>query len=84
VKILIVMLTLFLSTSCSKSTSEVEKVLVRHGCKEGTIKDYGWEFFGGCDKNDFFTNGFECEIKGEKVEGAVCSGIIKGYTVRWD
>lgn len=77
----IIILVLLLS-SCSQPTGWVNAKLRDHASCE-LIEDKGWQLFGGCGDNDFFTNVFVCK-KNEKIyKGVVCSGILKGATIRW-
>lgn len=44
----------------------------------------GYRFFG-CDEKDTFHTGFVARnTKGQEVTGVVCSGWLKGATVRFD
>ena len=44
----------------------------------------GYSFFS-CDKNDTYSDGFTAKSpNGSKVQGAVCSGVFKGYTIRFE
>lgn len=48
------------------------------------IKITGYAYFG-CDKNDTFHTGFEARgPKGQFTEGIVCSGWMKGATIRFN
>jgi len=48
------------------------------------IKITGYSFFG-CDKHDTFSTGFEARgPSGQFVTGVVCSGWMKGATIRFD
>jgi hypothetical protein len=42
----------------------------------------GWNMFG-CDKHDTFSTGFVAKgPTGVRVSGVVCSGLLKGATIR--
>jgi hypothetical protein len=48
------------------------------------IQMTGYSFFG-CDEKDTFHDGFTAVgANGNPVEGTVCSGWFKGYTIRLD
>lgn len=48
------------------------------------IEIYGWGPFAGCGENDTFVTKFRATgPKGNKVNGVVCSGWLKGATVRF-
>lgn len=48
------------------------------------IEITGTRFFM-CSSDDDFATGFKAESsKGKKLSGAVCSGILKGATIRFD
>ena len=42
----------------------------------------GWAFFG-CSNSDTFSYGFRGLKNGARVEGVVCSGFLKGATIRY-
>lgn len=47
------------------------------------IKDTGYEWFC-CDDKDTYSSGFTAlDKKGNKVEGCICSGVLKGVTIRF-
>jgi hypothetical protein len=48
------------------------------------IKSTGYDWFC-CSDKDTFSNGFTAkDSKGNVVEGCICSGILKGVTVRFE
>ena len=59
-----------------------KRVLEEQGYSE--VRTTGWAWLS-CGKDDTFKTGFVARSpKGNKVEGAVCSGWFKGATVRLD
>lgn len=65
---------------CS-SENEARRVLAGQGYTN--INTTGYAFFG-CDEKDEFHTGFEATSpSGSRVEGVVCSGFLKGATVRF-
>lgn len=65
---------------CS-SENEARRVLAGQGYTN--INTTGYAFFG-CDEKDDFHTGFEAiSPNGSRVEGVVCSGFLKGATVRF-
>jgi predicted small secreted protein len=74
-------LTLVALTGCTDETA-ARNALEGSGFKD--IKLTGYSYFG-CDKNDTFHTGFEARgPSGQFVEGVVCSGWMKGATVRFN
>ncbi len=69
-----------LLASCSADNVKVKSILEAEGCSNINVS--GWEPFC-CDKSDTFTNSFTCTRNGHEVSGCVCSGVLKGYTVRY-
>ncbi|RQR87684.1 MULTISPECIES: hypothetical protein [unclassified Burkholderia] len=58
------------------------RALVASGFRD--VKITGWQMFG-CDKHDTFATGFEARgPTGQFVSGVVCSGWMKGATIRFD
>ena len=79
-KILILAL-LCLSTTACYSTADAEKALTAAGFTD--IKVRGPAPFS-CSDNDTFKTAFTARNpKGEVVSGAVCSGWLKGSTIRF-
>lgn len=57
-------------------------VLVAQGYTEVQITGYA---YFDCGKGDLFATAFEAKApSGQRIEGAVCSGLLKGNTVRLD
>lgn len=68
-------------TACS-SRSEAERAVTALGFTD--VKTTGYRLFG-CSEDDNFHTGFEATDKnGKRVTGVVCSGFLKGATVRID
>jgi len=58
------------------------RTLVAQGYSE--VRIVGYAYFD-CGKGDLFATAFEAiSPSGQRVEGAVCSGLLKGNTVRLD
>ena len=58
------------------------RVLQQNGYKDITITGYRWGMGG---EKDTYVTGFEATSpSGSRVSGAVCSGIFKGSTIRFD
>jgi hypothetical protein len=70
-----------LLSGCSADRQKVRNVLEADGCTQTEVG--GWTLFG-CGKEDFFTNTFACTKNGRHVNGLVCSGFLKGFTVRYE
>ena len=71
-----------LFVSCSANHEKVVQVLEGEGCTN--IQDHGPSIlFSGCDDKDTFNNQFECDRNNHHVQGVVCSGVFKGFTVRY-
>lgn len=66
---------------CS-SADEATRALTGAGYKN--ITTTGYRLFG-CDENDGWHTGFEATgPSGQRVTGVVCSGVLKGATIRTD
>lgn len=64
------------------SPKEANRVLSQAGYKD--IKYTGYSFFS-CGNDDTFHTGFKATSpSGQVVEGTVCSGFLKGATIRLD
>jgi len=58
------------------------RVLQQNGYKDITITGYRWGMGG---EKDTYVTGFEATSpSGARVSGAVCSGLFKGSTIRFD
>lgn len=72
---------LFLLSSCS-NPSAARRTLEASGFDQ--IETLGWGPFS-CGKDDFFSTKFRARKQGGGViEGVVCGGPFKGYTVRFE
>jgi hypothetical protein len=68
-------------TSCTNAPKATE-VLTNQGYKD--VKITGWNYMS-CSKDDFFSTGFSAMAPGGKyVTGTVCTGLLKGSTIRFD
>lgn len=57
------------------------RVLAQAGYTNVSAGGYGWL---SCDSNDVFATRFTATApNGAKVRGVVCSGIFKGFTIRF-
>lgn len=67
---------------CSGDVTRVRNILEADGCTKTEVGGWtlGCEF--GCGK-DLFANEFQCVKNGHLVDGCVCSGFLKGYTIRY-
>lgn len=78
------MLLCLMLVGCSNDISRVTNILEAEGCTETRVS--GWSFMGeiSCDKHDSFNNRFSCNKNGHLVSGYVCSGFLKGMTIRYE
>ena len=68
-------------TGCTSQDKSM-KVLQAQGYTD--VQMTGYSFFS-CDKKDTYSDGFTAKSpNGSKVQGAVCSGVFKGYTIRFE
>lgn len=81
----IIIAILFLITTSCTSSNDFEKgkqQLESQGYTE--VKNTGWSAFC-CDEKDSFSTGFSCKDKsGREVKGCICSGVLKGITIRFE
>ena len=76
-----VLLSANLLCSCTSKDS-AEKLLESQGFVD--IEIGGYALFS-CSDDDTFRTKFKAKTKeGEEVSGAVCKGIVKGQTIRYD
>ncbi len=83
-KLLTLAIVASLLSSCTNSDDFLKgkKQLEQQGYSD--IKDTGHNFFC-CDEKDTFSSGFTCKDKlGNTVKGCICSGILKGVTIRFE
>lgn len=77
----IVLVAALLLAACT-SADEATRTLAGAGYRD--IKITGYRFFG-CSDNDSFHTGWEAKGQdGRAVSGVVCSGVLKGATIRVD
>jgi len=80
-KILIAIIALAALTGCTRA-DEARRVLA--GAGYTNIETGGYAFFG-CSEDDTFHTKFKARGQnGQQVEGVVCSGVLKGATIRLD
>ncbi|NID15423.1 hypothetical protein HBF32_08100 [Luteibacter yeojuensis] len=77
---LAVFLVLAALSACS-SSSDARKALEAQGFTD--IQTHGHAFFGCSDSDDFATKFEATSPTGQHVTGVVCSGWLKGATVRF-
>lgn len=75
------LLIVLLLSGCSSSNDAV-KALNANGFTE--IQTHGHAFFGCSDGDTFATKFTAKNQRGQKVNGVVCSGWLKGSTIRFD
>lgn len=79
-KILLALILALTLTACT-DPDQVHSILSSQGYTEITVT--GYEYFG-CGQGDFYHTGFTAKSpNGTQVSGVVCSGILKGATVRF-
>jgi hypothetical protein len=79
---MVLLVSLLIIAGCSADPKEVKRVLQADGCID--IQDNGPNYiFDGCSKHDWFNNQFSCKKNNQWIEGVVCSGFFKGYTIRY-
>lgn len=79
---LIVIAALALLASCGVNPEEARRALEAQGMSN--VRITGYAFFG-CAETDDFSSKFEAiGANGKLVTGVVCSGLLKGVTVRFD
>lgn len=74
----LIILTMIL-TGCSDGLN-ASRILEADGVTE--IEITGYQYFG-CGKDDTVHTGFRGHKNTKKVAGVVCSGLFKGYTIRY-
>lgn len=80
-KYVLIGLVVLLSTGC---TSEPEAVRALDGAGYTDVRITGWKPLK-CDDRDTFSTGFVAVgPTGKNVSGSVCSGFLKGATIRLD
>lgn len=80
-RILAVLAVVSMLAACSDGP-KAERVLADNGYTNIRTTGYAWF---GCDKHDNFSTGFiATSPNGREVRGQVCSGFLKGSTIRFD
>ena len=83
-KKVVTILLICLSISCTSDNdfSNAKKQLENQGYTD--VVNTGWNAFC-CDEKDNFSTGFKAKDKnGNKVKGCICSGVLKGITIRFE
>jgi len=72
----------FVAPVACTSPERATQTLLAQGYTQ--VETTGYAYFD-CGRDDIFATGFEATApSGQRVEGAVCSGLFKGNTVRLD
>jgi uncharacterized lipoprotein YehR (DUF1307 family) len=79
-KVLIAVVLIVAMSGCT-AENEARRVLENDGFTNIQLK--GWSPFS-CDQKDTFATGFEADKNGRHVKGVVCSGVLKGATIRFN
>lgn len=70
---------LLLSLAACTDSEAAKKALTGAGYSEIQLTGYSY----GCSENDTFSTGFKAKgPTGVRVNGVVCSGVLKGSTIR--
>lgn len=78
IKLFLLALALFGLTSCTQP-DKAYMILERDGYTNINIEGYAWF---GCSEDDNYRTKFTAIKNNQSVEGVVCSGFMKGSTVR--
>lgn len=81
---LVLVAVFFSIVSCTSDNdfSKGKKQLENQGYTD--IVNTGWNAFC-CDRKDKFSTGFKAKDKnGNEVKGCICSGVLKGITIRFE
>ena len=77
-----IMVCAVLSLCACTRPDATKDLLASQGYKDVTTT--GYSFFA-CGQDDSFATGFEATSPtGQRISGTVCSGLMKGSTVRFD
>jgi hypothetical protein len=80
-RIALILASVAMLAACTDETA-ARKALAGSGFTD--VKITGYAYFG-CDKHDTFHTGFEARgPSGQFAEGVVCSGWMKGATIRFE
>ncbi len=79
-----VLCVVILCTSCTSSNDfeKGKKRLENQGYTN--VKDTGYNWFCCSDKDTFSTGFTALDKSGDKVKGCICSGVLKGVTIRFE
>ncbi|PZR92042.1 MAG: hypothetical protein DI537_14550 [Stutzerimonas stutzeri] len=71
-----------LLAGCGVDPNQAHRALSAQGLRD--VRLGGYSLFG-CDKHDTFRSNFSATgANGQRITGVVCSGWLKGATVRYD
>lgn len=71
-----------LLAGCGVNPEQATRILESQGYTE--VRIGGYAFFG-CSEHDSFRSKFTATgANGQQVNGVICGGLLKGYTVRFD
>jgi hypothetical protein len=82
--IFIIIFALFTFSNCTSDNDfeKGKKQLIQQGYKGVENNGYSWFC---CDEKDSFSTGFTAiDEKGGKINGCICSGVLKGITIRFE
>lgn len=82
--VLISLICLFAFLSCTNNNDfeKGKKQLEMQGYTD--VESTGYDVFC-CSDKDTFSTGFQCKDKqGNTVKGCICSGVLKGITIRFE
>jgi hypothetical protein len=79
-KYILILALCFLFIACTDERG-AKRVLLDNGYTNVQIT--GFDFFTCSDKETFATGFTATSPNGRRVQGAVCSGVMKGYTIRF-
>jgi hypothetical protein len=69
-----------LASSCAVDPQDAYRILADNGMKDIQLKGGSWF---GCSKGDTYNTEFVATAaSGRRVEGVICGGFLKAYTVR--
>lgn len=80
-KILFALPVVALLASCGVNPHAAKSAIEAYGMTNVEIGGYA---FFGCGKDDFSSSFKATGVNGKPVSGVVCSGLLKGVTVRFD
>lgn len=73
-------LTFWLAVGCGVSDSNMTRLMKQEGVTEAQYDGYA---LFGCGQDDTFREKFHGKKNGAPVNGVVCGGLMKAYTVRY-